>query len=225
MANISRTIMIAAAFAAALSSPTLLLAQSAMRDRAAASLENIESGCKSDIENFCGNVARGEGRVLLCMQAHDDQLSRRCQLSLYRASRGLKQALHRVERIADNCWTDIQARCANADKIGQCVVENRNSLSRACRTVVATLERGVRAVADRLKGLPVFSSDDKPLGKVVQITRRPDNSIQSIDIELGRVLGLGSKLVTIDAERLEELADRVRLRIPQDEVKTLPTKQ
>ena len=38
----------------------------------------------------------GEGRVLLCMQAHDDQLGIRCQFALYRASRHLERAINRV---------------------------------------------------------------------------------------------------------------------------------
>jgi hypothetical protein len=49
----------------------------------------IEGACASDVRNFCGNVTRGEGRLVLCMQAYDDQLSKRCQFALYRVSRNL----------------------------------------------------------------------------------------------------------------------------------------
>jgi hypothetical protein len=48
------------------------------------------------------------------MQAHDDQLSIRCQFALYRVSRHLEAALSRVDRIAEACWTDIQKKCSDA---------------------------------------------------------------------------------------------------------------
>jgi hypothetical protein len=62
----------------------------------AAAIEAVQEACATDIGRFCGNVSRGEGRLLLCMQAHDDQLSWRCQFALYRASRNLDRALDRV---------------------------------------------------------------------------------------------------------------------------------
>src|SRR5215468_8697837 len=85
-------------------------AESNLRERLAAAVETVEGACASDIKNFCGNVTRGEGRLVLCMQAHDDQLSYRCQFALYRVSRKLEGALARVDRIADACWTDIQEK-------------------------------------------------------------------------------------------------------------------
>ena len=111
-------------------------AQSNLRDRIAAAVEMIEGACASDAKNFCGNVTRGEGRLVLCMQAFDDQLSKRCQFALYRVSRNLESVLSRVDRIADACWNDIQDKCGDADKIGQCVMEKRASLAQPCQTVI-----------------------------------------------------------------------------------------
>src|SRR5262245_27904663 len=99
MATISRTAIIPVAFLTVISAPSYLSAQSALRDRVASAIETVEGACAADINKFCGNVTRGEGRGLLCMQAHDDQLSYRCQFGLYRASRNLNRALSRVERI------------------------------------------------------------------------------------------------------------------------------
>ena len=78
--------------------------QSDLRERLAAAVETVEGACASDLKNFCGNVTRGEGRLVLCMQAFDDQLSKRCQFALYRVSRNLEAALTRVDRIAEACW-------------------------------------------------------------------------------------------------------------------------
>ena len=196
-------------------------AQSNLRDRVSAAVETIEGACAADISNFCGKVTRGEGRILSCMQAYDDQMSRRCQFALYRASRHLEGALNRVEKVADACWTDIEAHCGDADKIGQCVVEKRASLSQACQTVVANLRKAVQGLA-ALRGLPVHSSDNSEVGQVVEVAKAPDGTVQSIQIEIGRSLGISPKVVTINADKFEQLADRVRLQLGREEVQRLP---
>jgi Golgi apparatus protein 1 len=201
--------------------PSISSAQSSLRDRVAAAIESVQGACASDISNFCGSVTPGEGRVLLCMQAHEDQLSRRCQFALYRASRGLERAINRVERIADACLQDIEAQCGNAERIGQCLVQKSGSLSQPCQMVLAGLRQAVQGLAS-LRGLPVYSSDDKNLGQVVEVTRGPDGKIQSIEVAVGRWLGLGDRVITITADDFERMADRIRLRLAGEEVRAMP---
>jgi PRC-barrel domain/Cysteine rich repeat len=220
MAN-SLKVAMSALCLAVISAPSNAPAQSNLRDRVAAAIETVEGACAADVNNFCGNVTRGEGRVLLCMQAHEDQLSRRCQFALYRVSRNLDRAVNRVERIADACWNDIEAQCADADRIGQCLVQKGPSLSQSCQTVVAALRQAVQGLAT-LRGVPVYSSDDKNLGKVVEVVRGPDGKVQSIQVETGRWLGLGDRVVTISADDFDRLADRIKLRLGGDEVRSLP---
>jgi sporulation protein YlmC with PRC-barrel domain len=192
-----------------------------LRERLAAAVETVEGACASDLRNFCGNVTRGEGRLLQCMQAYDDQLSLRCQFALYRVSRNLQSVLTRVDRIADACWSDIQEKCGGAEKIGQCVMENRTSLSQPCQTVIDTLRDAYQGLA-ALRGRPVVSADGKELGQVVEVNKTPDGKIQSIEIHIGRLLGLGDKVVTISADKFEQLADQIRLRLRGDEVSSMP---
>jgi hypothetical protein len=155
------------------------------------------------------------------MQAYDDQLSYRCQFALYRVSRHLEAALSRVDRIAEACWNDIQEKCGDADKIGQCVLEKRTSLSQPCQTVIGALQQAYQGLA-ALRGQPVVSSDGKELGQVVEVNRGPDGRIHSIQIDVGRWLGLGSKVVTIPADKFEHLADQVRLHLRGEEVQSMP---
>ena len=216
-----RTVMLSAACLALIWTPSIASAQSNLRERVAGAVEAVEGACASDISNFCGTVTRGEGRVLLCMQAHEDQLSRRCQFALYRASRGLERAVHRVERIADACWNDIQAQCGEAERIGQCLVQKSGSLSQPCQMVLAALRQAVQGLAT-LRGMPVYSADDKNLGQVVEVTRDPDGKVQSIEIAVGRWLGIGDKVVTISADDFERLADRIKLRLAGEEVRAMP---
>jgi hypothetical protein len=196
-------------------------AEANLRERLAAAVETVEGACASDIRNFCGNVTRGEGRLIMCMQAYDDQLSVRCQFALYRVSRNLQSVLTRVDRIADACWSDIQEKCGDAEKIGQCIMQNRASLSQPCQTVMDTLRDAYQGLA-ALRGRPVVSADGKELGQVVEVNKTPDGKIQSIEIHIGRWLGLGDKVVTISADKFEQLADQIRLRLRGDEVSSMP---
>jgi hypothetical protein len=219
--NVQATAIASAAFLAALWVPAFAFAQGDLRDRVAAAIETVEKGCADDINAFCGKVTRGEGRLLLCMQAHEDQVSRRCQFALYRVSRRLENALHRVERMADACWADIEAQCGDTDRIGQCVVQKRASLSSSCQSVVSAIQQTVQGVAG-LRGTSVFCSDDKDLGQIVNVKRGENGKVQAIEVEVGRFLGLGSKVVEISADKLEELTDRIKLRISGDQVRSLP---
>jgi hypothetical protein len=147
MATTSKAAIISAALLVLV--PSNLSAQSELRDRIVAAVEAVQGACAPDVNKFCGNVTRGEGRLLVCMHAYDDQLSRSCQFALYRASRNLDRALNRVEQMADACWNDIEAQCGNADRIGQCVMEKATSLSPSCQTVVAGIRRAVEGLETR----------------------------------------------------------------------------
>jgi hypothetical protein len=183
-------------------------------------METVQSACAGDIAKFCGDVSRGEGRLLLCMQAYDDQLSQQCQFELYRASRNLDRALDRVERIADACWNDIETHCRGMG-VGQCITEKAGSLSPSCQTVVSGVRRVLHGLAT-LKGMPAFSADDMSLGDVVEVVRGPDGKVQEIHIEVGRFLGIGDRTVKVDAGAFHELGDRIKLRIRGEDVRSLP---
>jgi len=221
MAKYAMVLLVSAACATVGLAHSAASAESNLRERLAAAVETVEGACASDLKNFCGNVTRGEGRLLQCMQAYDDQLSFRCQLALYRVSRNLQSVLARVDRIADACWSDIQEKCGDADKVGQCVMEKRASLPQPCQTVLDTLHDAYQGLA-ALRGRPVVGSDGKELGQVVEVNKTPDGKIQSIEIHIGRWLGLGDKVVTISADKFEQLADKIRLRLRGDEISSMP---
>ena len=196
-------------------------AQTSLRDRVQGATEAVESSCAADINRFCGNVTRSEGRLLLCMQAFDDQLTRRCQFALYRASRQLERALDRVERIADACWSEIEANCANADRIGQCLREKTASLAPSCRTVLDAVGQTLENLAP-VRGLPVLSSNNEDVGRVVEVIRDGNGKVQALEIDIGRFLGVGGRSITIEANAFEQLADKIKLRLTSDAVRSVP---
>jgi hypothetical protein len=156
------------------------------------------------------------------MQAFDDQLSRRCQFALYRASRNLERSLDRVERIADACWSDIEANCTNADRIGQCLAEKVEKLSPGCQTVVGAVGRTLSNLVS-LRGWPVMSSDNEDVGRVVEVVRDADGKMAALQIDIGSLLGIGGRTMTIDASAFEQLADKIRLKISAEALRSAST--
>jgi len=217
----SKSVILCASLLATVGMPSAGLAQSHLKERVQAAVEAVESRCGADINRFCGGVTRGEGRLLLCMQAFDDQLTRRCQFALYRASRNLERALDRVERIADACWSEIEANCTNADRIGQCLLEKTAVLSPTCRTVIDGVQQTLRNLAT-VRGLPVYSSDNEDVGRVVEVVRDGNDKVQALQIDIGRFLGVGGRTITIDANSFEQLADMIRLRLTAEAVRSAP---
>ena len=119
-------------------------AQTAVARKVEARLEvavkKIEAACGNDLKKYCSTVTPGEGRLLLCMMAHEDKLGTKCDYALFEASRKLDHALDRIEQAADACWNDIQKYCANVPegggRIAQCLVDKKASLTKACRGAI-----------------------------------------------------------------------------------------
>ena len=74
----------------------------------------------------------------------------------------------------------------------------------------------------RWVGKPVYSSDNKDLGKVVLIVRGTDNAINELDADIGGFLGLGVSHVKIMPSQFKLEADRVVLSLTAEQAKTLP---
>ena len=75
-------------------------------------LEYIKDACTADLEEHCKQVTPGEGRLALCLAAHEDHLGERCQYALYQGAVALEQAVAAISYVARSCSGDGQAfRC------------------------------------------------------------------------------------------------------------------
>jgi hypothetical protein len=121
------------------------------------------------------------------------------------------------------CWNEVRQLCGDADGMGQCVAQKKASLSPACETIVTILGQRVQGGQGLMArvGMPVYGSDDKALGQVAQVVRGADGKVQSIQVDIGRMLGLGSKVVAINADKFEQLAG-IKLRLSEAEIRSLP---
>ncbi len=111
-----------------------------LRARLATAVEKLQTGCGDDLTKYCSTVTKGDGRLLLCMMAHEDKISTKCDYTLYSAAHNLERALDFVEQTADACWPDIEKHCANlpegGGRIAQCLLDKKSSVSMDCKTML-----------------------------------------------------------------------------------------
>ena len=194
--------------------------QGEFRNRIADAVETVESACVADIDAFCSEVTPGKGRLALCMRAHEDRLSRSCWSTLQRVGRNVERA---VEQIAESCWNEVRTLCGDKDNLRQCVAQKKDSLSSSCKTIVTALGQRLQQVQGLTArvGMPVYGPDDKSIGEVAEVIRGPDGKVQSIQVDIGRFLGLGSKVVDIGADKVERVAG-IKVNLSDSELRSLP---
>ena len=114
----------------------LLLALPAGNGFAEDIVSQVERGCATEIESFCSRVTLGEGRLLACFYAHEDQLSGQCQYTLYSAAAQLEHAVSALNYVAGQCEDDIVEHCAAVElgegRIVECLASNAESISAGC---------------------------------------------------------------------------------------------
>jgi Golgi apparatus protein 1 len=202
-----------------------------IRERIAAGIQKVQAACRNELTNYCGSVTPGEGRLLLCMQAHEDKISNQCGMALFEASRNIEQAAHRVEKIADACWGDIQRLCTGGGSIGQCVMQNQASLSPGCQAVVAAIQPPAQQQAQQqqqqpsLAGMPIYSADGMKLGEITGVRMGMSGQVQLIRAELGSQLGLGTSTVLMTPDELQWTGDKLQLRMNAQQVRNVLQQQ
>ena len=103
--------------------------------------EQVLEGCKSELKSWCQSVTPGEGRLLACLYAHEDQLSGQCEFALYDAAVRLDRAISALTYVAGECRGDIESLCAKVEagegRIAECLNKNAGKLSKPCNQAMA----------------------------------------------------------------------------------------
>ena len=55
-------------------------------EKLTAKIAKLETACAKDIKKYCKTVTPGEGRMIYCMQAHEDKISPQCDYELGEAA-------------------------------------------------------------------------------------------------------------------------------------------
>ncbi len=111
--------------------PALALAVLLAFPAAASPAEPAEQRpCMDELEKFCKEVQPGEGRIIICLQEHDRELSTVCRDKV-------QSILKRVDEAKQACGQDIAKFCPDVKPGGgrliKCLSPNFNELAPACR--------------------------------------------------------------------------------------------
>jgi len=119
------------AFAAAI---LLLAGASASAEQTV--ITRVLDACGTEIRDLCSNITGGNGRVIACLYAHEDQLSHRCDYVLFDAAAELQQIMGAMSQVAEVCKADIEHLCGNVVKgegrLMQCLKTHQMALSAPC---------------------------------------------------------------------------------------------
>jgi hypothetical protein len=102
--------------------------------------QGIYEACMPTIAKFCSEVTPGNGRMMSCLYAFEDQVSEECDVAVSESADILDMIFDRLRYIKQQCSEDIAQFCSEVElghgQIFTCLHEVRTSLSEGCMEVV-----------------------------------------------------------------------------------------
>lgn len=106
--------------------------------------KELRSACSQDVKNFCSQVTRGEGRLVACFYAHNDQLSAPCDMAIVETGDKLAAAADKLRTAVAICARDIREHCSSMEpgdgRVFRCLSDNKASLNEGCGRVVNRIQ-------------------------------------------------------------------------------------
>ncbi|MBW2667080.1 MAG: hypothetical protein JRE13_12380 [Deltaproteobacteria bacterium] len=103
-------------------------------------LDYVKNSCQEDLDKYCKAVTPGEGRLALCLAAHEDHISERCQFALYRGAVALEQAIAAISYVASSCSDDAEKLCPETQpgdgRLLECLESKSDKVSSDCKKAV-----------------------------------------------------------------------------------------
>jgi Golgi apparatus protein 1 len=110
----------------------------------AAGFKKLEASCGEDFKKYCSTVTPGEGRILLCMQAHEDKISDGCASVLDEVVFQAETTADHLREAVISCRGEIGKFCATTlpgqGRLAACLAANRTSVSQSCAEAVQKLQ-------------------------------------------------------------------------------------
>jgi hypothetical protein len=98
--------------------------------------EQVLDGCNTELARFCAEVTPEEGRLLACLYAHGDKLSKQCDYALHTAAARLERAISAITYVASGCRAELEIHCAEIaageGRMSQCLKDHASELGPGC---------------------------------------------------------------------------------------------
>ena len=116
----------------------------AIQQKLAAEATKLENSCADDIKKFCSDVTPGEGRMIYCMQAHEDKISTKCAFDLEEAATDIQLSGDNLKDAISACRAEITGVCGKTlpgeGRIAACLVANKSTASKSCIEALDKIE-------------------------------------------------------------------------------------
>jgi Cysteine rich repeat len=110
----------------------------------AAEAAKLENSCADDIKKYCGDVTPGEGRMIYCMQAHEDKISPKCAFDLEEAAADVQLSADNLKDAITACHAEITGVCGTTQpgqgRIAACLIANKSTASKNCVEALGKIE-------------------------------------------------------------------------------------
>ena len=117
---------------------------SLLRERLAAGFKKLETACGEDVKKFCSTVTPGEGRILYCMQAHEDKISPKCAYELGETAGSAQATSDLLRDGVIACKAEITGVCGKIQpgqgRIAACLIANKSTASKDCADAIQKVE-------------------------------------------------------------------------------------
>jgi hypothetical protein len=118
-------------------------------DKLNATIAKVESACASDVKKYCKDVTPGEGRIIYCMEAHEDKISPKCEFELEEAAGRIQATLDLLKDGVAACKAEISGVCGKTQpgegRIAACLVANKATASKDCADAIQKVEAAAKA--------------------------------------------------------------------------------
>ena len=96
--------------------------------------------CRAEVAEYCSKTTPGNGRVIACLYAHEDQLSLKCDYVLFDASAELQNIMGDMHEVGKACKPDIELLCTGVEKgegrLLHCLKQKQKALSVPCADAI-----------------------------------------------------------------------------------------
>lgn len=115
-----------------------------LQDKLKAREAKFESACGTDIRKYCKTVTPGEGRMIYCMQAHEDKISPPCAFEVEDLLTNEQDSIEDLKSAIGACKAELSGVCAKVvpgqGRLVGCLEQNKSAASKGCADALQKIE-------------------------------------------------------------------------------------
>ncbi|MDH2352768.1 cysteine rich repeat-containing protein [Bradyrhizobium sp. SSUT112] len=105
-------------------------------EKLTAKIAQLQGACGRDIKQYCKSVTPGQGRVIYCLQAHEDKIGPKCTYELGETASSVQSAADALKEAVIACKPEITGVCGKTvpgqGRIAACLMTNKSTASKDC---------------------------------------------------------------------------------------------